>query len=432
MIDNLTEPITFDAANKWLAGRVNVQTKMKSKQIALSPDFPPKIKAYSFFSAQVANANILEGLRKFSDSYSRGETDLASAVANAKKFLYGEGYTVNDPLKGTGKGTVSHLASQARLELIFTQNSRMAAAVGENEVAYDPDVLTAFPCFEYMPSTSLNRREEHVKYYGVILPKIDPYWQYHTAPLDFNCNCGRRQVMAQEAEEKGIAKFNPETGKITKPDGTEIDASIDPAGFVFDSWNASGFDCNMSLVKSDDMRQQIFDGMCNFYEQEKHGIDFRCSTGVPFDYPVVSDAKAKAELPSYISSPEKGAALPLGKLSDEAQKRIGLSVNPEIILTQGNGDIGLIHMKKHHAESLPDGSFVKAINETIFSQKDIRTSVHFEKKGIYALFENVVTKSVVYAFAVNRKWETLAIVSAFTKGNIYAQIQRNLKERKKK
>ena len=86
MIDNLTEPITFDAANKWLVGRVNVQTKMNSKQLAVSPDFPPRIKAYSFFSSQVANANIIEGLRKFSDSYSRGETDLATAVANAKKF----------------------------------------------------------------------------------------------------------------------------------------------------------------------------------------------------------------------------------------------------------------------------------------------------------------------------------------------------------
>lgn len=97
-----------------ISNRVNMPTGKSHAELVR--DVEGKIKAQSFFSARVANARILERMRKVSDGYSRGEYSLGEARNLLKDFLKGEGY---DPKQAGMK----NLASTGRLNLILRQNS---------------------------------------------------------------------------------------------------------------------------------------------------------------------------------------------------------------------------------------------------------------------------------------------------------------------
>ena len=49
-----------------------------------------------------------------------------------------------------------------------------------------------FPNIEYLASRSADRRKEHEKYYGMILPVDHPFWRSGFPPNGYNCKCGTR------------------------------------------------------------------------------------------------------------------------------------------------------------------------------------------------------------------------------------------------
>jgi len=238
----LNQPVTFDAANQWLAGRVSTLTSLGAKDLVLSPDFDAAAKAQAFFSAKVAETHILDRLRDVSDRFSKGEMNLATARTELKQFLWGEGYAKEDISGETKAGAaITNLASSARLDLILNQNARMAAAVGNREVAMSPAIKKRFPYFRYVPSVSKNPRDDHAPYYDTVLPKDDPFWQTHTPPLDYNCKCGLEDLTEEEAQDYGVSTSEPvEPGnpdgdwKVISPDGTETVLARPESGYVFD------------------------------------------------------------------------------------------------------------------------------------------------------------------------------------------------------
>ncbi len=72
---------------------------------------------------------------------------------------------------------------------IAVRSSRMAAKFKKYEATKH-----IYPNLEYMPSTAATPREEHKEYYGVILPIEHPWWDTHTPPLDWGCECGIRNT----------------------------------------------------------------------------------------------------------------------------------------------------------------------------------------------------------------------------------------------
>ena len=153
---------TYTAADNYIKACTNLPTSLSSAEISAA--FSAKVRAQSFFSARVAEASILDGLRRISDSYSRGEINLAQARTNAKLMLAksGLGYVpddVADPKAGPPAGidpedwkaakSISNLGSTARLDLIFRQNAAMANAVGERENFMDPDTMERWPYVRY-------------------------------------------------------------------------------------------------------------------------------------------------------------------------------------------------------------------------------------------------------------------------------------------
>lgn len=233
---------TFDAANKYLRGRVNVLNNMSSRE--LSEQLLPEIRAQAFFSARVAEARVLEKLREVSARYSSGEIDAATCRLEIKNWLKVKENVDDESIRGA-------LMSTSRLDLILNQNQMMAAAVGARELALDPEIYEALPYYKFVPSTSASPRDEHSKFYGIVLDKKHPFWETHTPPIDFNCKCSLDELTAEEAG------MEPETAK--RRNGETASDDTPESGYVFNV--AAPFDVNDLGRLNDPFRESVVEMM---------------------------------------------------------------------------------------------------------------------------------------------------------------------------
>ena len=165
-------------ANDFIRSRTSKPTELSSRGIART--VPPKIRAHCFFSARVAEEHILDGIRNVSDRFSAGEIDRGQAVHELRSWLRAQG-------KDDGRASVANLASKARVNLILSQNKRMAVAVGKYAQDRDPVVEQRFPSWQY--HCGRNARDSHSRYDGMVFLKSDPIWRKIFPPWEFNCNC---------------------------------------------------------------------------------------------------------------------------------------------------------------------------------------------------------------------------------------------------
>jgi len=86
----------------------------------------------------------------------------------------------------------------------------------------DQDV---YPNLEYMPSRSANPRDAHKKFYGIILPIDDPFWDSATPPNGWGCKCwlkqSRSEITTGEIEAPltipGIEGNSGKAGRVFSP-----------------------------------------------------------------------------------------------------------------------------------------------------------------------------------------------------------------------
>ena len=170
--------MNFEDANDYIKHRVSKTTDLGSHGISVM--VPPKIRAHCFFSARVADERILGKIREVSDAVSSGAISQSEAAAQLRKWLQAEG-------KDDGSKKITNLASKARVDLILTQNQKMAVAVGKYAKDRDPAVEQRFPSWQY--HCGRNARDAHKDLNGKIFLKSDPIWQRIFPPWEFNCNC---------------------------------------------------------------------------------------------------------------------------------------------------------------------------------------------------------------------------------------------------
>jgi len=244
------KPLTFNAANEWLASRVNVPTGMSSAELALAPDFPAAVRSHAFFSARVTSANVLDALREEVDRFTAGKTDIATARLRLKTFCSRQGIAPDDigdtqtPPPGMDerewkqRKSIKNVASTRRIDLILRQNSGMAHSLGNREVSMHPVVKQRWPFFRYLRGVS---RVDHARYHNLVLPKDDPFWYTHTGPWDYGCQCGVEDADAQEATRyggvsKAIVAENPDgsqTATVHSAQGGTLNIPPSPSGFVW-------------------------------------------------------------------------------------------------------------------------------------------------------------------------------------------------------
>ncbi|MCX6984791.1 MAG: phage minor head protein [Lentisphaerae bacterium] len=450
MTARLTQPVTYDMANKWLASRVSVPTTMGSGRLSLSKNFPAEVKANSFFSAKVAEAAVLEKIRGISDRYSRGEMNLAEARTEAKEFLLGKGYTPddvssqNEPPPGVSqekweeaKG-IANIASTARLNLVFRQNAAMADAIGQREVSMDPDIKERWPYFRYI--TGPNPRPEHEALDGLVLPKDDPFWATHTPPWDYNCNCMIEDCDEEEAKQYGgVAKVVASQTRPTEQTSFKIDnngrvvnVENSPSGFVFDAESAFSAQ-DMSRIQNVPARRSILNSIRD-YVRSNDNVRFNLIPGAAESVaaPVTGSPEAVSE---YVSKQAAKFAesgefiadeMKIGTLSKEILDGLGMIEDVNLALSKGTGSSGFLHVKEKHAEQIKDGTFAKALNETVFA-KGVRVSIEMNGGKEYLNLYNSKT-GALSSFRTHVGSNSWNIVSAFYPDKHYTSSRGVLKK----
>jgi SPP1 gp7 family putative phage head morphogenesis protein len=250
MADALTKPAEFDAANRWLAARVNVPTTLSSAQLAMLPELAAGARTHAFFSARVSTAGILEALRAEVDAYGATGYDLAAARVRIKTFLASQGVPVGDvgwadtPPAGVSiedwkaAKQITNIGSTRRLDLILKQNARMAWAAGRKEVSEQPAVLDRWPYYRYIARRDGRERPEHGALHDLVLPKGDPFWATHTPPWDYNCRCDIEDADGEDAAAAG----GPATAIVRdQADGAQSATVAGPQGIVNITPNESGY-----------------------------------------------------------------------------------------------------------------------------------------------------------------------------------------------
>jgi hypothetical protein len=70
----------------------------------------------------------------------------------------------------------------------------------------DPEMNRLYPNLKWIPSRSATQREEHRVFYGLVLPKTDPFWQQNQPGNLWNCKCDWEQT--DEPADKSSPKKN--------------------------------------------------------------------------------------------------------------------------------------------------------------------------------------------------------------------------------
>ena len=75
-----------------------------------------------------------------------------------------------------------------------------------------------YPNLEYLQSSSVHKRQDHLAYVGTILPIEHSFWEEHLPPLDWNCKCRVRPTdKGATAVPPTAPKYKPKAGLGSNP-----------------------------------------------------------------------------------------------------------------------------------------------------------------------------------------------------------------------
>ncbi len=102
-----------------------------------------------------------------------------------------------------------------------TATARARTAKQWTDFNSDPIANELYPNLKWLPSRSANPREEHIPFYGLVLPKTDPFWQENQPGNLWNCKCDWEETDDPAAatrpatiHAKGLEGNPAETGEI--------------------------------------------------------------------------------------------------------------------------------------------------------------------------------------------------------------------------
>ena len=248
------EPVSFKAATDQMAARLDTPTAMKYKEITAAWD--AQFRRRAFFSARVAEADLLGELHRKAQAVAEGRMTKAQARRLIREFFVGDGA---DALAALGfappkdaKG-VAQLASIPRLELIVDTNVRMAQETGHYKKW--ESLKDVYPYGVWHVGYSKVHRESHLERDGKIYAFDHPIWRESPPGGEFNCHCRRELMTARELAT---------SGKMPVPENVPFQSSslgFDPGA---DSWQDPPFGKDVppkvekeaTSLLEDDLRQE--------------------------------------------------------------------------------------------------------------------------------------------------------------------------------
>jgi hypothetical protein len=162
--------------------------------------------AKSFTVAKAMQLDVLSDLRNAVTAAIESGQSFNTFKKNITPLLRQKGWwgkkEMTDPL--TGKTVNAQLGSDRRLKTIYSVNMRSAYQRGQWERAMASDL---HPYLMYRIGPSVNHRQDHVSWDGLILPKTDPWWDAHFPPNGWGCKCYTRaltEARKKQYEQGGV------------------------------------------------------------------------------------------------------------------------------------------------------------------------------------------------------------------------------------
>jgi uncharacterized protein with gpF-like domain len=162
--------------------------------------------ATGFTVAKAMQLDVLTGLHKSVISAVEQGQSFETFKKNIKPLLMQKGWwgkkKMTDPL--TGKTVNAQLGSDRRLRTIYRVNMRSAYQKEQYEQTMQSGL---HPYLMYRIGPSVNHRQDHVSWDGLILPKTDPWWDSHLPPNGWGCRCYTRAVTEarfQKYKQQGV------------------------------------------------------------------------------------------------------------------------------------------------------------------------------------------------------------------------------------
>lgn len=191
--------------------------------------------AHTFTVAKTAGFDVLSDLQDAVGEAIKNQQSYETFVQNIKPTLQKKGWWgrqfAEDP-KG-GNPRISQLGSPRRLRTIYWGNISTARAAGEWERTQRTKKF--MPFLRYGRSRSENRRLDHARFEGLILPVDHPLWAKIYPPNGWGCQCPIRQLTRSQAEGQGYdPSFEPPELEMRrwfdKRNGTwhDVPVGIDP------------------------------------------------------------------------------------------------------------------------------------------------------------------------------------------------------------
>jgi len=122
-------------------------------------------------------------------------------LANVSKFSAAKAFKVTQKINGYSADGEYEMKAKVILAKakgyqqteVATATSRARTAVNFAEYN-EPDNLRLFPNLQWLPSSAVNPREAHAKFYYKIWAKDDPFWNTNFPGNEYNCQCDVRQT----------------------------------------------------------------------------------------------------------------------------------------------------------------------------------------------------------------------------------------------
>lgn len=99
-----------------------------------------------------------------------------------------EKWTDDDEYKKVAKAVLNTFNRYQAAEY-NTATARARTAKQWTDFTSDPIANELYPNLRWLHSRSANPREEHIQFYGLVLPKTDPFWQENQPGNLWNCKC---------------------------------------------------------------------------------------------------------------------------------------------------------------------------------------------------------------------------------------------------
>lgn len=180
-------------------------------------DWAPQEHAYAFTVAKSTGYDILDDVRAAVADAVTNRIPFEEFARNLTPVLQSKGWwgrqLAIDP--DTGEERIVQLGSPRRLRTIYWANVRTAHAAGEWERTQRTKAF--LPYLVYLRSMAEKKREEHLRYVGLVAPVDDPIWRRIYPPNGWGCQCGVRQVSKSQAEEYGYVEGQETPELIERP-----------------------------------------------------------------------------------------------------------------------------------------------------------------------------------------------------------------------